>query len=269
MIASEPLAERGILFPDDAHAVDATRTGGKAAGLARLRDAGCDVPPWFVVTPDCEINADTVNEALARLVAQRHDGAHCHDAPHCHDAAHCHPELVEGCATTFAVRSSAVVEDGATASYAGQFTSLLFVPRDGVLEAIRRVRASATSETVRAYAAHRGAADLAGDKGASEMAVVVQCMADGDASGVAFGIDPVDGSDVVLVTAAYGLASGIVDGECTTDAWRVARDGTIPRARSRRKTASTCARRAPARSPSPSMKRYARNRHSMTARYAP
>jgi rifampicin phosphotransferase len=201
MIVLHSLAARGIVFPDDVEAADRTRTGGKAAGLTRLRDAGCDVPPWFVVTPGWADGEAALNEALARLVP-------------------CHPEPVEGCAevATFAVRSSALVEDGATASYAGQFTSLLFVPRDAVAGAIRRVRASSAGESVRAYA---------GDARDVPMAVVVQRMIAGEASGVAFGVDPVDGSDVVVVTAAYGLAAGVVDGDVTTDTWRVARDGTI------------------------------------------
>ena len=203
---AESLAGRGILFPGDAGTTDVARAGGKAAGLARLRDAGCNVPPWFVIEPNCAPDEDALREALERL------------ADH-HPDSHCHPELVEGCATTFAVRSSAVVEDGASASYAGQFTSVLFVPREGVLDAIRRVRASAASDTVRAYRDGNGQF--------TAMAVIVQVMVDGDASGVAFGIDPIGGSDVVVVTAAYGLASGVVDGDCTADAWRVARDGTI------------------------------------------
>ena len=246
MIVLQTLAGRGILFPGDVEAADPARAGGKAAGLARLRDAGCDVPPWFVITPDWNGDEDTIREALTRLetddeqhaAPQRHAPGEHGTAPHHHDASEhrgarqpavidehhaapqCHPELVEGCAevVTFAVRSSAAAEDGANASYAGQFASLLFVPCDGVADAIRRVRASASSESVRAYAG--AAPEIA-------MAVVVQRMVEGETSGVAFGIDPVDGSDVVVVTAAYGLASGIVDGEVVTDAWRVARDGTI------------------------------------------
>ncbi|MDQ6943057.1 MAG: hypothetical protein M3169_11165, partial [Candidatus Eremiobacteraeota bacterium] len=238
MIAFETLADRGILFPGDAGAIDVARAGGKAAGLARLRDAGCDVPPWFVITPECTLDDATLRDALARLETDerllRRDPAHRHPTQRhkaqCHDAegdeGQCHPELVEGCVTTFAVRSSAVVEDGTTASYAGQFASLLFVPRDGVLNAIRRVRASSSGAAVRAYAESHGTTETSVHT-VIPMAVVVQCMVGGETSGVAFGIDPVDGSDVVLITAAYGLASGVVDGECTTDAWRVARDGTI------------------------------------------
>ena len=197
MILSPTLSARGILFPADAGAADRSRVGGKAAGLARLRDAGCDVPDWFVVTPAC-CDDHVVLDALARLVAE--EGV---------DSA---PD------TTFAVRSSALVEDGSNASYAGQFASRLFVPRDDVLDAIAQVRASASSDGARAYA---GGADLA------PIAVVVQRMIDGQAGGVAFGVDPVDGSDVVVVTAAYGLTAGIVDGDLVVDTWRVERDGTI------------------------------------------
>jgi phosphohistidine swiveling domain-containing protein len=224
MIVLQSLAARGVLFPGDLEAADTHRAGGKAAGLARLRDAGCTVPPWFVVTAEwSEGDISVVEDALSRLAAC--DAQDARDADFANGIASRHPELVEGpsspqgdAATTYAVRSSAVVEDGANASYAGQFTSLLFVPRAGVADAIRRVRASAASDALRAYSGHAGDA---------HMAVVVQRMVDGDVSGVAFGIDPVDGSDVVLVTAAYGLAAGIVDGDVVTDAWRVARDGAI------------------------------------------
>ena len=216
IIATTLTTMRGIVFPDDVEAADRTRTGGKGAGLARLRDAGCNVPPWFVVTPEwAPDDRDALDAALARL-------PQCHgEPPQCHpESPQCHPELVEGCAAaaTFAVRSSALVEDGATASFAGQFASLLFVPRDGVADAIRRVRESASNDAVRTYA--NGAREIA-------MAVVVQRMIAGEASGVAFGVDPIDGSDVAVVTAAPGLASAVVDGDALTDTWRVTRDGTI------------------------------------------
>jgi pyruvate,water dikinase len=197
MILSPTLAARGILLPGDVEAADRTIVGGKAAGLARLRDAGCDVPSWFVVTPACA-DDDAVIDALARLVAEG--------------------EAADARGASFAVRSSALVEDGARASYAGQFASVLFVPPGGVPGAIARVRASAASETARTYAR---SSDV------TPMAVVVQLMIDGEAGGVAFGVDPVDGSDVVVVTAAYGLAEGVVDGDLVVDSWRIDRDGAI------------------------------------------
>jgi rifampicin phosphotransferase len=190
MIALQPRLVRGILFPGDADAADLAQTGGKAAGLARLRDVGCNVPPWFVVTPDwTETDGEALDEALARLGT-----------------------------ATYAVRSSAIVEDGARASFAGQFVSVLNVPRGEVAEAIRRVRESTSSAALRAYA---------GSACDARMAVIVQRMVTGEASGVAFGIDPIGGGDVVVVTAARGLAAAVVDGDALTDTWHVARDGTI------------------------------------------
>ena len=205
MIVVQSLSTLGILFPSDAGAADLAQTGGKAGGLIRLGDAGCNVPPWFVVTPDWpETDTDALAAALARLHL-------------------CHPDPSTGSGegredVRYAVRSSAVLEDGAQASFAGQFASLLFVPREGLAVAIRRVRDSASSATLRAYAPAACG---------TRMAVIVQRMVAGDASGVAFGIDPIDGSDVVVVTAAAGLAAAVVDGDALTDSWRVAPDGTI------------------------------------------
>ena len=75
MIVLKSLAQSGILFPDDLASANPAHVGGKAAGLARLRDAGCNVPPWFVVTPDCK-DDDAVQAALARLAAPQ-----CHADP--------------------------------------------------------------------------------------------------------------------------------------------------------------------------------------------
>jgi len=80
------------------------------------------------------------------------------------------------------------------------------------------VRDSASSEALRAYAAAACG---------TPMAVIVQRMVAGTTSGVAFGIDPINGGDVVVVTAARGLAAAVVEGDALTDAWHVAPDGTI------------------------------------------
>jgi pyruvate,water dikinase len=190
MIALQSRLARGIVFPGDADAADLAQTGGKAGGLVRLRDAGCDVPPWFVVTPDwTHDDGDSLDEALSRL------------GP-----------------SSYAVRSSAIVEDGVRASFAGQFVTVLDVRGSGVAEAIDRVRASTSSAALRAYA---------GSGCGARMAVIVQRMIAGETSGVAFGIDPIGGGDVVVVTAARGPAAAVVDGDALTDTWHVARDGTI------------------------------------------
>jgi rifampicin phosphotransferase len=215
MIALQPRLVRGIVFPGDADAADLAQTGGKAGGLVRLRDVGCNVPPWFVVTPEwTETESDALDEALPRLsdlVLSRRAPNHCHPDPSTSSG-----EGRED--ATYAVRSSAIVEDGARASFAGQFASELFVSRSDVPTAIRRVRESTSSAALRAYA---------GSACGARMAVIVQRMVAGETSGVAFGIDPIGGGDVVVVTAARGPAAAVVDGDALTDTWHVARDGTV------------------------------------------
>ena len=86
---------------------------------------------------------------------------------------------------SFAVRSSALGEDSARASFAGEFETVLDVhDNEEVLPAIRTVRQSRHSERVRAYSQARGIPAI------PDMAVVVQLMVHADVSGVLFTADP-------------------------------------------------------------------------------
>lgn len=168
---------------------------GKASSLGRLTAAGFHVPPFFVVGPTDAIDAPTLERRCMALAA--------------------------GSEPRFAVRSSAAVEDGENASYAGMFDTFLFVRPADVAERVRDVRASANSARATAYAAQHGErVDIA-------PAAIVQVMVDADVAGVAFGRDPVDGSDRIVIGSAYGMGSGIVGGDCATDTYRVARDWTV------------------------------------------
>ncbi len=115
----------------------------------------------------------------------------------------------------FAVRSSAVVEDGEF-SFAGQFDSLLNVRDDQVVAAYKLVLASKYRfETVR-YASDRGFLD---DDVA--MPVLLMGMVEPAASGVAYSRDPArDGHAVV--TAVRGLGQPVVEGTVIPDRFAVA-----------------------------------------------
>ncbi len=117
-----------------------------------------------------------------------------------------------------AVRSSAVDEDGAEASFAGQHDTVLNVRgADAVLAAITTTWASLRSETALAYRRQHGIGE---DELA--LAVLVQRMVWADAAGVAFSLDPVSGADdTVVVTAAWGLGESVVGGTVTADTWRL------------------------------------------------
>jgi pyruvate,water dikinase len=125
-----------------------------------------------------------------------------------------------------AVRSSAVEEDGAERSYAGQFDSVLGVRadagRDELRAAITQVWASALHAHAVAYRDRGGASPSANASNPPQMAVVIQRMVDPHASGVAFSADPVTGDpDVAVVSAVYGLGEGLVSGALDADTYRV------------------------------------------------
>jgi pyruvate,water dikinase len=110
---------------------------------------------------------------------------------------------------TFAVRSSALSEDSAHASFAGQFETVLDVCSDDqILSAIHSVRQSRHSERVCAYSQARGI------PGIHDMAVVVQKMISAEISGVLFTADPVDGSRTKMVgNFVHGLGEKLVGGK--------------------------------------------------------
>ncbi|MFZ5482457.1 MAG: PEP/pyruvate-binding domain-containing protein [Myxococcota bacterium] len=158
-------------------------TGGKGAGLLALTERGYPVPPFFVIPPDAD--PDAFEEKWRALGAGR-----------------------------VAVRSSAIAEDGVKHSFAGQYVSFLGVEGwDAVRRAIADCRASGESERVRAYC------DLHGLP-LSPVAVVVQRMIEGEASGVMFTATPED-PERVLISAGVGLGEGVVQGAVACDTWRV------------------------------------------------
>ena len=163
------------------------RIGGKAAGLGRLLAAECRVPPFFVVPADCDPLAE--KEAIAAALTELGPGP-------------------------YAVRSSAVAEDGAQASFAGQLETVLG-PKDieEVLAAIDVCRASGHTENLKAYCEIHGVEP-------GDVAVVVQQLITGDGSGVAFSRDPED-PEFVLVSAGWGLGEGVVQGLVQCDTYRV------------------------------------------------
>jgi pyruvate,water dikinase len=176
---------------------DAAHVGAKAANLSRL-SAVAPVPAGFAL-PDLP----------AAIEALSHDGAAEVRAAYSDLAAR-----VGESDPAVAVRSSALDEDGADASFAGQHaTELNLRGADAVLAAIVRCCASARSDGALAYrAAHRLDAD------AIRVAVLVQHLVPADAAGVAFSANPINGDRTeVVLNVAWGLGEAIVSGLVTPD----------------------------------------------------
>jgi pyruvate,water dikinase len=185
------------LLEEAARCADPALLGGKAARLAELANAGLPVPRFVVIPAPvaARIGGGPVDPALTAEI----------------DGFLASATLAD----RFAVRSSAVGEDAAEASHAGQFATVIGVARSGVIEAVRQVLASAGRETAARYRERRGLGD-----GPIPMAVVIQVLVDARAAGVAFTADPVSETRTQVVVAALGLGAGVVDDRVPADTYR-------------------------------------------------
>jgi phosphohistidine swiveling domain-containing protein/glycerol-3-phosphate acyltransferase PlsY len=112
------------------------------------------------------------------------------------------------------VRSSAIGEDGAFASSAGQYESILKVTsRGGLRRAIERCQDSYEDVDASQYRRDQEVAE-------GGMAVIVQQQISGEFSGVAFSRDPL-GGEGVAIEALPGAATQVVSGQHTPECYRI------------------------------------------------
>lgn len=182
----------------------AGQAGGKAKSLAILSQAGVGrIPPFAAVLPQaCEVSRthpDAPPEKPAEAVT--------------HDLQAARATLGPG---PYAVRSSALDEDGAEHSFAGQLSSFLNVAAADVPARVAEVWRSGLSGHVLAYRRERGLDST------QAPGVVIMPMIQPRAAGVAFSADPVTGErETAVVSAVPGLGEALVSGEETGETYRV------------------------------------------------
>jgi pyruvate,water dikinase len=116
---------------------------------------------------------------------------------------------------TYAIRSSANMEDSEDHSFAGQFDTVLNVKGiPAVLDAIQIVWESVNSPIVHAYLERR---KIPADN--LRMAVLIQEMVSPVYSGVALSKNPVTGADEIIVEAVTGEGSRLVQDGYTPYRW--------------------------------------------------
>ena len=227
------------LTADQSSCAELALLGGKAANLAWLTANNLPVPVWFVVTTaafdvqmaylginewidGCLSTADidpTQVKVIATEIQQRILEGQLSPAIR-HELENQIHELSCSCSdhTPFAVRSSAVDEDGDKTSFAGQLDSYLYqFGIDQIQRAVLQVFASTFNERAIRYRQHH---QLPLDN--AKAAVIVQEMIPGDISGVMFTAHPGNGSrQHALISAGLGLGEGVVSGEADTDEFTV------------------------------------------------
>jgi len=121
-----------------------------------------------------------------------------------------------------AVRSSAVDEDGAEASFAGQHLTRLNVPSvEEVASAVRDIWWSANSDSAITYRQRVGLFTR------PSVGVVVQSLVNPDVAGVMFTDNPKTGADERVVEATWGLGEAVVAGLVIPDHYRIDRSGQV------------------------------------------
>lgn len=221
-------------------------TGPKAATLARLHAAGLPVPDGFCLTA-VAYRAQLAGAGVERA-AREIAGAEGHEARRLALAvrlgllrAPFHPSISEALAVAYAalasppgtlvaVRSSALVEDTPSTSFAGQFDTFLGIANAADLAtAVRACWASLWSTRALRYMAGHGVVP-----GSTAMGVLVQRLVEASVAGGALSRTP---DDEVLVTGAWGLGSSVAQGEVVPDRYVLRRDGSLARVEPGRKHA--------------------------------
>lgn len=183
-----------------AAAVDTAIFGSKAVGLGQAIRDGLPVPPGVALCGSIvEAVASGEDHAIREVL-----------------------KWVRPLGGPLAVRSSAVDEDGASASFAGQHLTLLNVlSADDVPAALSEVWWSANSDSAITYRQRVGLFNR------PSVGVVVQALLDPDTAGVMFTQNPVTGADERVIEASWGLGEAVVAGIVIPDHYRVDRSGQV------------------------------------------
>jgi len=183
-----------------ANAHDEAVFGAKAVGLGEAARAGLPVPPGIALAGEL---TEAVAAGHGSAIGKVMESARFLTGP-------------------LAVRSSAVGEDSAHASFAGQHLTLLNVPSYTDLSAaIRQIWWSANTDSVITYRKRVGLF------GRPSVGVVVQLLLNPEVAGVMFTQNPINGTDERVIEASWGLGEAVVAARVIPDHFRLDRSGEV------------------------------------------
>ncbi len=183
-----------------AECLEEERFGGKVTSLGAALRANLPAPPGFGAEVEL-VNAVVAGDAAAINAVKA---------------------IFPNVAPSAAVRSSAVGEDSADASFAGQHDSIMNVRSgDEIIEAIIQVYKSAHTESALAYREKVGVTHDA------RIAVAIQQQIPSEKAGVMFTRNPITGEPERYIEVSWGLGEAVVAGLVVPDTYRMSPDGTI------------------------------------------
>ena len=230
-----------IIFYHEIDEEDLPLVGGKNFNLGKMLQNGIPVPPGFAVTSEAYnyfIDSNNLREKIYSLLkdvdvddpielyrVSREVRRLIENADYPEDLREAIAEayrklgeMIKWEEPYVATRSSGTFEDIATASFAGQHESYLYVK--GIEELLYYIRKCFSSlYTPRAiFYKHQKGIPL--EKEA--ISVGVQVMVDAKVSGVMFTLDPLTGDrDYIVIEGSWGIGEAIVQGKVTPDRFKV------------------------------------------------
>jgi len=217
---------------------DTAIAGGKGASLGEMTQAGIPVPEGFVIISnafDLFIEGTDLNVEIDAVLNEV-DNKAVHTVENASEkiqAMILSKEIPKNIETKIlqdfkkldckfvAVRSSATLEDSASAAWAGQLDSFLNTTEKTLLENVKKCWASLFTPRAIFY---RFEKKLHRNK--VSVAVVVQKMIQSKESGVAFSVHPVtEDENQIIIEAGFGLGEAIVSGSITPDSYVIDKQG--------------------------------------------
>lgn len=181
-------------------AVEEAQFGGKCVSLGAALRAGFPVPNGFAVDADLvERIAHNDVSTIAEI-----------------------KKLFDQIGPTLAVRSSAIGEDSANASFAGQhLTSLNIMNADEMILAIKEIYTSAHTQEALAYREKMRVV------GYPAIGVALQTLIVSETSGVMFTRNPINNELERYIEASWGFGEAVVAGLVIPDSFRIGNDGEL------------------------------------------
>ncbi len=219
----------------DKSATEVSEIGSKAFHLSTLQREGFRVPPFFMLSRyDVELLFGAVLLEVESIFASV-NGSDSEDLMvRCERAqlliesfepsADLLQPLLQRCLDTFgsgyyiSVRSSAMSEDSASASFAGQHSTFLYTTSDSLVMNVKKSLASAWGFGVLSYRLHHGL-DIRG----IQYAMVLQKMVFATRAGIAFSMNSQGNMADAVINCGYGMGEGIVMDKVAVDCYHVNR----------------------------------------------
>ncbi|MFW5976611.1 MAG: phosphoenolpyruvate synthase [Bacillota bacterium] len=233
---------KGKIIPfAEIEANNSSIVGGKGVNLGKLVQSEINVPEGFCITTDVfedytnKLNLwDRIDHLNSLKISDtekiKNDSCRLRNViqnltikEEFKRKIHCYIERIDINAT-YAIRSSATMEDSPTTSFAGQHGSYLNIKGiNNIIDKIKSCWSSLYSERAVSYRIKNNI-----DQTRVKMAVLIQKMVFPDKSGILFTADPVTNNrNIITIDAGFGLGEALVSGLITPDTYKVTNQNLI------------------------------------------